>query len=93
MDRWGLNTIANWSDRGVYMHNRKAFTLQMRGIGIEGDLMGLVDVTDLPYPYLVKAVAETSARIYDIHMGAEYPVEEAPKRARGHMGIPDLWNQ
>lgn len=44
MDRWGLNTIANWSDRDVYNRNQKAFTLQMRDIGIEGDLMGLADV-------------------------------------------------
>jgi hypothetical protein len=44
MDRWGLNTIANWSGRDVYRLNRKAFTLQMRGIGIEGGLMGLADV-------------------------------------------------
>ncbi|MDX2430768.1 MAG: hypothetical protein QNK35_07535 [Bacteroides sp.] len=44
MDRWGLNTIANWSRRDVYNRNQKAFTLQMRGIGVEGDLMGLADV-------------------------------------------------
>jgi len=44
MDRWGLNTIANWSNRSVYNRNQKAFTLQMRGIGIEGELMGLADV-------------------------------------------------
>jgi len=44
MDRWGLNTIANWSNSSVYDLNQKAFTLQMRGIGIEGELMGLADV-------------------------------------------------
>jgi len=44
MDRWGLNTIANWSSRDVYDLNQKAFTLQLRGIGIESDLMGLADV-------------------------------------------------
>ena len=44
MDRWGLNTIANWSEKDVYDRNRKAFTLQMRGIGIEDELMGLADV-------------------------------------------------
>lgn len=44
MDRWGLNTIANWSNSRVYNRNQKAFTLQMRGIGIEGELMGLADV-------------------------------------------------
>jgi hypothetical protein len=44
MDRWGLNTIANWSSRRVYNLDRKAFTLQLRNIGIEGALMGLADV-------------------------------------------------
>jgi hypothetical protein len=44
MDRWGLNTIANWSSPQVYNRNRKAFTLQLRDIGIEGRLMGLADV-------------------------------------------------
>ncbi len=44
MDRWGLNTIANWSRSDVYNLNQKAFTLQMQGIGIEGELMGLADV-------------------------------------------------
>ena len=44
MDRWGLNTIANWSRSDVYDRNQKAFTLQMRDIGIEGALMGLADV-------------------------------------------------
>jgi len=44
MDRWGLNTIANWSNRAVYDLNQKAFTLQLNDIGIEGGLMGLADV-------------------------------------------------
>jgi len=46
MDRWGLNTIANWSGPDVYHRNQKAFTLQLRDIGIEGRLMGLADVYD-----------------------------------------------
>ena len=46
MDRWGLNTIANWSRRDVYNRNQKAFTLQMSGTGIEHQLMGLADVYD-----------------------------------------------
>lgn len=44
MDRWGLNTIANWSNRSVYDRGQKAFTLQLDDIGIEGGLMGLADV-------------------------------------------------
>ncbi|MDO9613225.1 MAG: hypothetical protein Q7J86_01700 [Bacteroidota bacterium] len=44
MDKWGLNTIANWSSPEVMNMNRKAFMFQLRGVGIEGGLMGLPDV-------------------------------------------------
>ncbi|MDR1918445.1 MAG: hypothetical protein LBQ65_02220 [Tannerellaceae bacterium] len=44
MDKWGMNTIANWSSAEVYGLNKKAFVLQLRGIGIERGLMGLTDV-------------------------------------------------
>lgn len=44
MDKWGLNTIANWSSAGVYGLNKKAHTLGLRGLGIDGGLMGLADV-------------------------------------------------
>ncbi len=44
MDKWGLNTIANWSSSDVYDRNKKAFVLQLRSIGIDGSLMGLADV-------------------------------------------------
>ena len=44
MDKWGLNTIANWSDREVIAMNKKAFLLSFGGIGQEASLMGLADV-------------------------------------------------
>jgi hypothetical protein len=44
MDKWGLNTIANWSSAGVYGLNKKAYTLQLRNLGMERGLMGLSDV-------------------------------------------------
>ncbi|HET6556388.1 MAG TPA: hypothetical protein VFG54_03680 [Prolixibacteraceae bacterium] len=44
MDKWGLNTIANWSDQEVMALNKKAFMMQLRGLGTEGALMGLADV-------------------------------------------------
>jgi len=54
---------------------------------------GLVDVTDRPYPYMVDALMETAKRLQDIHMGKEKPIGQAPVKARGHGGIPDLWNK
>ena len=44
MDKWGLNTIANWSSAEIYGMNRKAFILQMGGLSMERDLMGLCDI-------------------------------------------------
>jgi len=44
MDKWGLNTIANWSSQEIYSMNRKAFILQLSGLSMERELMGLCDV-------------------------------------------------
>ena len=52
---------------------------------------GLVDVTDRPYPYQVKAMMETATRLYDIHTGKMKPAELKPVRPRGHGEFPDLW--
>ena len=54
---------------------------------------GLVDVTDRPYSYQVEAMMETAKRLFDIHMGKTKPVDQAPVKARGHGGIPNLWNK
>ena len=44
MDKWGLNTIANWSSQEISGMNRKAFILQLGGLGMERGLMGLCDI-------------------------------------------------
>ena len=44
MNKWGLNSIANWSSGEVTGMNKIAFTAQMRGLRMERDLMGLADV-------------------------------------------------
>ena len=46
MTMWGLNTIANWSNASVYRLNKKAHTLQLSGLSMDGNLMGLADVYD-----------------------------------------------
>ncbi|MDR1860092.1 MAG: hypothetical protein LBR06_04145 [Bacteroidales bacterium] len=52
---------------------------------------GLVDVTDRPYPYMVKALQETAVRLFDVHSGAVKPYDNPPVNARGHGGMPDTW--
>jgi hypothetical protein len=54
---------------------------------------GLFDVTDRPYKPQVEAIAATALRLYDVHSGTAEPFGEQPARARGHGGIPDLWNE
>ena len=44
MEKWGINTIANWSSSDIINMNRKAFVTSMRTAGVEGRLMGLADV-------------------------------------------------
>jgi hypothetical protein len=44
MDRWGLNTIANWSNQEVMLRNQKPFFTQLRGVRMDADLFGLADV-------------------------------------------------
>lgn len=44
MEKWGLNSICNWSSPEVMGLNRKAFMLQLNNVGIENGIMGLPDV-------------------------------------------------
>ena len=44
MDKWGVNTIGNWSSAEVIAMNQKAFMVSMRTAGVERRLMGLADV-------------------------------------------------
>jgi len=53
---------------------------------------GFVDVTDRPYKYQVEAQMETAKRLYAVHKGETPPFDQTPLNARGHGGIPNLWN-
>jgi hypothetical protein len=44
MDKWGVNTIGNWSGGDVIAMNKKAFMISMHTAGVESGLMGLADV-------------------------------------------------
>ena len=44
LQKWGLNTIANWSSSAVYGLNKIPHTLQLYGLNMDGNLMGLADV-------------------------------------------------
>lgn len=44
MDKWGVNTIGNWSSGEIMAMNKKAYMLSMRTAGMERGLMGLADV-------------------------------------------------
>lgn len=41
--------------------------------------IGLLDITDRPYPEMVKAMQETHKRLYRIHSGEEPPYDVKPK--------------
>jgi hypothetical protein len=44
MDKWGINTIGNWSSAEIINMNMKNFMVSMRTAGMERGLMGLADV-------------------------------------------------
>jgi hypothetical protein len=54
---------------------------------------GLVDVTDRPYPWMVEAISRTAQKLYGIHNGSTPPTNQKPVKAKGHGGIPDLWEK
>ena len=57
MEHWGLNTVANWSDPMLGEAGRKAYTVQLRGLGIEDGVLGLPDVFDPAWAGRVDAAA------------------------------------
>lgn len=66
MDKWGLNTIANWSSRDVMDLNKKAFMLSFGGIGQDAELMGLADVYAPNFKETVeKSISATVAKNVD----------------------------
>jgi hypothetical protein len=44
MDKWGLNSIGNWSNGSVTSMNKKSFVAQLRTVGGDVRVMGLPDV-------------------------------------------------
>ncbi len=44
MHRWGLNTIANWSDPSIYNRNEMAFIVPLGDLGMDAGLMSLCDI-------------------------------------------------
>jgi len=55
MEKWGLNSICNWSSPEVMGLNRKAFMLQLNNVGIENGIMGLPDVYTTDFKVKVDA--------------------------------------
>lgn len=49
MRRWGLNTIANWSDSKIYNRNEMAFIVPMDDLGMDAELMSLCDTYNQDY--------------------------------------------
>ncbi len=60
MDKWGLNTIGNWSGTEVMGMNKKAYMTQLRGVGIENGIMGLPDVYTSDFASKIDAACKAS---------------------------------
>ena len=64
MNRWGLNTIANWSSDEVRLRNEVPFMTQLRGMRFDGAMMGLVDVYTDKFEEQIDEAVERSTRRY-----------------------------
>ncbi len=64
MNRWGLNTIANWSSDEVRLQNRIPFMTQLGGLGIDGSLMGLADVYTPGFAEQIDSAVQQSTERY-----------------------------
>ena len=51
--------------------------------------IGLVDITDRPYPHMVKAIQAVSENCYEVHRGVREPFFEQLHRYGGE--FPDIW--
>lgn len=58
MDSWGLNTVANWSDKNLGQSRRKAYVATLGGWGFSAETMGMPDVYDSNYAAEVDAAAK-----------------------------------
>lgn len=51
--------------------------------------IGLVDITNRPYEWMVEAIQETSRNCYEVHAGKKKPYNILPERMGGT--FPDFW--
>ena len=61
-----------------------------RGDG-ENYNIGLIDVTDRPYPDMVKAIQAVSDNCFRVHEGKQAPYARTPERPGG--SFPDFWEK
>lgn len=64
MDKWGINTIGNWSSGEIITMNKKAFMTSMRTTGVERGLMGLADVYTPDFKTRMDEASKTSVLRY-----------------------------
>jgi hypothetical protein len=62
MDKWGINSIGNWSNGAVMNMNKKAFVTQLRTIGGDVKVMGLPDVYAPDFAARMDASIKTSVQ-------------------------------
>ena len=53
--------------------------------------IGMIDVTNRPYPYMVKAIQDVASQMYRIHAGETKPFDKLLKRIAITGQFPDKW--
>lgn len=58
MDKWGFNTIANWSDETLCYSQQKAYVKNLQSWGFKSETMGMPDPYDPEYVSFVDSLAK-----------------------------------
>lgn len=58
LNRWGFNTIGNWSDETLCNSQKKAYVKNLRGWGFNPETMGMPDPYDPDYSTFVDSLAK-----------------------------------
>jgi hypothetical protein len=80
MGAWGLNTIGNWGDPALFDLHRKAYVVQLSGLGMDGGWLGLPDVFSAEWAARVDAgvARQCEARKLDPWLLGYFMANEPP---------------
>jgi hypothetical protein len=80
MEAWGLNTVANWADPVMFDTHKKAYVVQLSGLGMDRGWLGLPDVFSPEWNSLVETsiIKQCASRKEDPWLLGYFMANEPP---------------